>query len=424
MLNNHILKLFIILIISFFVNGNAIAFYKPKMLVTEFDDPNNWNKSFSPGKAIANRLENKLIKRNNFQIIPSKKFKNMGQHKFIKPQTMGKSLPKIPKASKMNQGLKKMKDMENQSSMNIFMDEPEYRVAKNSQYQKPMQIDPAIYYYGGDSEINLVQIQSPNNEIIDEQNGIPDEPMNIVNDPIPWPANMAKTPLKASLYKIIGQIIKFDTGNLDASIKNSEKRDALGPENAELEIKIQLVQNKTGRIVKEKNFRKISKSGKRLFSEEIDLASTEIFNQKLSSMGLALSSITEEILEFVKDSISSSSLEGEIISINKEDVLINIGQQNGVKVGDRFRVFSLGLSLADPFTEVDLGDIYVKMGVIRIVETMLGFSKAMITTGDELFQGNLVKSFKTIKNSSNEFILDVAKDEIPWWEFKKIRSSQ
>ena len=100
-------------------------------------------------------------------------------------------------------------------------------------------------------------------------------------------------------------------------------------------------------------------------------------------MGLALSSITKEIVEFVKDSISSSSLEGEIISINKEDVLINIGQQNGVKVGDRFRVFSLGLSLADPLTDVDLGDIYVKMGVIRIVETMLGFSKAMIIIGEE-----------------------------------------
>ena len=205
----------------------------------------------------------------------------------------------------------------------------------------------------------------------------------------------------------------------EANIKNSEKIDAPGAENAELEIKIQLVQNKTGRVVKEKRFRKISKSGKRPFSEDIDLASTEMFNQKPSSMGLAISSITKEIVEFVKDSISSSSLQGEIISINKEDVLINIGQQNGVKVGDRFRVFSLGLSLADPLMEVDLGDIYVKMGVIRIVETMLGFSKAMVTIGEEFFQGNLVISFKTIKNSNNNFISDFANDEIPWWEFKR-----
>ena len=61
--------------------------------------------------------------------------------------------------------------------------------------------------------------------------------------------------------------------------------------------------------------------------------------------------------------------------MKNEDVLINIGRQNGIKVGDSFRVFSLGLNLSDPLTNIDLGDIYVKMGVIRVVETMLGFQK-------------------------------------------------
>tara|TARA_A100001037_G_scaffold187081_1_gene167524 strand:+ start:1618 stop:2892 length:1275 start_codon:yes stop_codon:yes gene_type:complete len=424
MYNYRLLQLFIIFIISIFLNGNAFALYKPKMMITEFDDPKNWDNKFSPGRAISNLLENELKKRNNFQIIPSGQIQNMGQPKILEPQIMGKPLPKMPKESKKNQKLKNMKDMENQSSMNMFLDEPSYQAAKNSQHQRSIEIDPAIHYYGGDPVFNLVQIQSQNNETIEKQDRLRDESMNIVNDPIPWPANMAEAPLKASLYKIIGQIIKFDARTLDASIKNSEKRDALGPENAELEIKIQLVQNKTGRVVKGKIFKAFSNSGKRPFSEDIDFASNEIFNQKTSSMGLALSSITKEIIKFVNDSISSSFLEGEVISTNKDYVLINIGRQNGVKVGDRFRVYSLGLGLADPFTDADLGDIYVKMGVIRISETMLGFSKAMITTGDELFQGNLVKSFKTIRNSNNEFVSDVAKDEIPWWELKKIKSSQ
>jgi len=394
------------------------------MMVTEFDDPKNWNKPFSPGKVIANHLEKELTKINNFQIIPSGKIQNMGQQKFINPQIMGKPLPQFPKASKKNQRLKKMKDMENQSSMNNYLDESGYRVAKNSQYQKPMEVDPAIYYYGSDSEFNLLQIQNPNNEIIDEQNSLPDESMNIEIDPIPWPANMAEAPLKASFYNIIGQVIKFDSGAMDTSIEISDKKDGPGPENAELKIKIQLVQNKTGRVIKEKIFKALSKSGKRPFSEDIDLASTKELNQKLSSMGLAISSISKEIVEFVKESTSSSSLEGEIIAINNDYVLINIGRQNGVKVGDRFGVFSLGLGLTDPLTNADLGDIYVKMGVIRIVETMLGFSKAMMTTGEEFVQGNLVKSFKTIKNSNNDLISDFTIDEIPWWEFKKDRSSK
>ena len=191
-----------------------------------------------------------------------------------------------------------------------------------------------------------------------------------------------------------------------------------------MEVKIQLVQNKTGRIVKEKIFKGFSKSGKRPFSEDNFLSLAKNFNEKPSSMDLTIHSFTKEAIEFIKNTISSFHLEGEIIAINKEDILINVGRQNGVNIGDKFRVFSLGLNLVDPLTGVDLGDIYSKMGVIRIVEAMLGFSKAMITTGDELFQGNLVKSFKTIKNSSNEFISDVAKDEIPWWELKKIKSSQ
>ena len=71
MRNNCFLNIFIILIISFFVKGNAIAFYKPKMVVIEFDDSKNWNKPFSPGKTMAHQLQNALIKKNNFQISKS-----------------------------------------------------------------------------------------------------------------------------------------------------------------------------------------------------------------------------------------------------------------------------------------------------------------------------------------------------------------
>ena len=77
-------------------------------------------------------------------------------------------------------------------------------------------------------------------------------------------------------------------------------------------------------------------------------------------------------------------------------------------------MFSLGLNLVDPLTGVDLGDIYSKMGVIRIVEAMLGFSKAMIISGEKFFPGNLVKSFNKINNN---FI-----DDIPWWEFRRNKS--
>ena len=152
MLNNPQLKLFIILIISFLENGNALGFYKPKMVINEFDDPVNWNKQFSPGEIISQRLENELIKKNQFQIIPSGKIQNMSRPKFLDSQLKDKPLTKIPKASTM-------KDMENQSFMNILLDEPQYRVAKNFQYQRSMEIEPAVNYYKDDPTFKLIQIQ-------------------------------------------------------------------------------------------------------------------------------------------------------------------------------------------------------------------------------------------------------------------------
>ena len=74
-------------------------------------------------------------------------------------------------------------------------------------------------------------------------------------------------------------------------------------------------------------------------------------------------------------------------------MLINIGKQNGVEVGDKYRVFSLGLGLNDPLTENDLGDIYVKMGVIQITDSMLGFSRAITIIGKDFMPGNVVRSF-------------------------------
>ena len=442
MLKISSLKLIVSLIIFCFANGNALAFYKPKVVVTELSDPKNWDKPFSPGKLISRLLEKKLLDRVRFQIIPAGKIGNMNHPEFPDSSILNKPLSEMPKSSKMNK--EPMKEMEKQSSMDSLGDEPESRIIKKShlpfkkyensknfqlptfppagsyaKHERPLIMEPAIHYYEDDSEFNVIPIQNPDNEMREES-------MAISGGAIPWPGQMGNIPEKASLYKIKGQIVKFDPGRTDNSMQISEREEQSGTENAELEIKIQLVQNKTGRIVKKQNFRAFSNSGKRPFSEKVDFSSAEEFNPKPSSMGLALSFVTKEMVAFVNDTISSGYLEGEIISIKNEDVLVNIGRQNGVKVGDRFRVFSLSLNLTDPLTEVDLGDIYVKMGIIRIVETMRGFSKAMIITGEELIPGNLIQSFKKIKNSYNEFSADVPTDDFkektPWWEFRGIKS--
>jgi hypothetical protein len=95
-------------------------------------------------------------------------------------------------------------------------------------------------------------------------------------------------------------------------------------------------------------------------------------------------------------------------------------------VGDKFRVHSIGLQLDDPLTEFDLGDIYVKMGAIQVLESMLGFSRARIIVGKDFMPGNMVRSFKQFKDSSQQFSageeLSESEDPVPWWSFNDIKS--
>jgi len=127
---------------------------------------------------------------------------------------------------------------------------------------------------------------------------------------------------------------------------------------------------------------------------------------ELSSMNHALEYLKREIGTFIMEKLDSIRLEGEIIAINKketmsqmgrkgqveEEVLVNLGSTNGVRIGDLFKVHAMGLGLHDPFTGNDLGDIYVKTGVIQILHAWEGFSKARSLAGKDYETGFLIRS--------------------------------
>jgi len=228
---------------------------------------------------------------------------------------------------------------------------------------------------------------------------------------------------KASLYVIRGKVKKFDPGYMKTELMNQGNTKV--SEQAELEIILQIVQNKTGRAVYKKIFKASSNLGRRAFSKDIDLGLDSESSLESSSMSLAFSFLTNEMAYYVNNTISKEPLEGEIIAINDEDVLINIGRQNGVQIGDRFRVYSMGLNLSDPLTEEDLGDIYVKMGGIQVLESMLGFSRARIIFGKDFMPGNLVRSFKQFNDSSQQYNASEAFSEseepVSWTSFHDIK---
>ena len=386
MMNKILSKLLLTFVISCFLNGQAFAVYKHKVIVTEFDDPQDWKESYSPGKILSENLKHKLLHNGQFHMLTKKMNDN---------STLG--------------------NMPGSSMMNV------------SPYQED--VEPAIDYIPSDSLVDVIPIQGPSEEIMGSEEKLKDVDKMLsrkamMQDPVPWPVNLGSIAEKASLFEIRGQVVRFDPGNKDNLMMDSGKKS--DTEQAELEVMLQLVQNKTGRVVYNQKFRAFSNSGQRPFSIDIDLGLEGGDDLESSSMSLAFSLLTNKMLSFVNNTIFKEPLEGEIIAIKNEDVLINVGRQNGVQVGDKFRVHSLGLQLDDPLTEYDLGDIYVKMGAIQVLESMLGFSRARIIVGKDFMPGNLVRSFKLFKGVGQQFstgeVFSESEDPVPWWSFHSIKS--
>jgi hypothetical protein len=387
-MNKILSKLLLIFTISCFLSGQAFAVYKHKVIVTEFDDPQGWMELYHPGKILSQHLKQNLMDEGRFHIL------------------------EIPLNGKMPDSM-----MKNKSGMG---EKSNMKEGSNAVYQNLEDVEPAVRYISNESFAQILPVQD---SMMNDMDKMPDKaPM--MHDPVPWPVRLGSVPEKASLFEIRGQVVKFDPGNKNAAMMDKEKTKTT--EQAELEVKLQLIQNKTGRIIYKQKFRAFSNSGRRPFSKEQDLALTGEGGLDFSSMNLALSFLTREMLSFVNNTIARAPLEGEIIAIKNEDVLINIGKQNGVRVGDRFRVHSVGLKLDDPLTQYDLGDIYVKMGVIQVLESMLGFSKAKIIVGKDFMPGNLVRSFNQFKGSGLQFsageVVSESEDPVPWWSFHGIKS--
>jgi hypothetical protein len=383
-MKNISIKLILIFIISCSLYGQALAFYKHKVIVTDFDDPEGWNDNYSPGKNISKNLKLKLMENAQFHLLSHK----------VNDHLMHNRLPASSMMDFSTEGMKI--------------------------------VEPAIHYIPNREMVDVIPMQA---QAMVGKGGMMNDidKMNskdtIVHDPVPWPVKLGKMPEKASLYDIRGKVKKFDPGNMKTDLINKGNTNV--SEQAELEIILEIVQNKTERTVYKKIFKASSNSGRRAFSKDIYLGLDSDSSLESSSMSLAISLLTNEMAYYVNNTISKEPLEGEIIAINGEDVLINIGRQNGVQVGDRFRVHSIGLHLDDPLTEEDLGDIYVKMGGIQVLESMLGFSRARIIFGNDFTPGNLVRSFKQFNEGSQQYNGDEtfskSEESVSWWSFHGIK---
>ena len=142
----------------------------------------------------------------------------------------------------------------------------------------------------------------------------------------PWPVEMGRrVPQKAALTEIRGKVIKFLPDMKKENSAESASLGSLNRENAELQVHVELVQNKTGRILFEKKFKLYSSKGTRPFSIENLNPENKSGKSDPSSMSFILDKLITEMGLFIGEKLNSLMLEGEIIGINLKEITPQIG---------------------------------------------------------------------------------------------------
>ena len=345
MKNNLFFKLFIFILIIFVFSTSAHAFYKKKVLVGKIQNPDNWDKSYNPGNIIKEFLRNELMRQKRVQMIS------------------------IPETSQ------KMMEESTSSFSNNYVEPAIFDSRKND-------FPDIEFAQGSDLPMTMPQKEMP---------------MTDINEDLLWLSKLGNKSLKSNYTEIKGKIIQFTHDNYVSSAEELGSAKSRNWENAVIQIHIELVQNRTGKKLYEKMFKIISRSGTELFTTE-GLSLTNI-NNTASSLSIALNSLKKLLEKFIHDKLDSIPLEGEIIatnqkdnSIDQEEMLVNIGLSNGVSVGDMFKVDKVSMKLNDLYTTRELGDVYVKIGVIQMQEVWEDTAKAVSLAGKNFETGFLVRS--------------------------------
>ena len=346
MKNNYFLKLLIFIFIIFVLSTSAHAFYKKKVLVGKIQNPVDWDKTYNPGNIITEFLRKELIRHKRVQII---------------------SIPEISQQ---------------------MMEEPNASFSNNY-------VEPAIFDSRKNDFPDIEFAQGPDLPMTMPQQEM--AMMENTEDSL-WPSKLGKKSLKPNYTEIRGKIIQFTPDNDDSSSKVMGSAKSRNWENASIQVHIELVQNRTGKTLYEKTFKTNSGSGTHSFTME-DLSLTNMSND-LSSLSLALNSLKKLLEVFIHEKLDSLPLEGEIVATNtkkdetvaQEEMLVNIGLSNGVSVGDMFKVDKVSMKLNDLYTTRELGNVYVKIGVIQILEVWEDTAKAVPLAGKNFKTGFLVRS--------------------------------
>lgn len=198
-------------------------------------------------------------------------------------------------------------------------------------------------------------------------------------------------------YILGGKILHFTPGRPPTRAQIILQIGDAMKQRAELEIELELTSHHLEKSIAKKKFKLFSIAGTTPF--DLDAAKVEYDSPKFqnSSIGKALLDLNHQVNAFMMTALHPLPLEAEIISIDHEkmEVVINVGQIDGIDFGDLFNVYSVTLQYKDPFTAMDLGSGFKRRGVIKVNAVQEGFSNATIVAGEGFKMGELAQSRKT-----------------------------
>ena len=207
-------------------------------------------------------------------------------------------------------------------------------------------------------------------------------------------------------YRIRGEILNFNPNN--SNKKDLTKENTRLTETANIKVVVELINIRTKRSLIKKEFNFVSDDGRTTFNSNIGTYEYDTEEFKSSSIGIIFHHMNDSVEKFVVYVLDSVPLEGDLIVTENENknVIINLGKKNGIQVQDIFTVFSIKTNFNDPLNKMDLGDMYTRKGVIKVIETQGHFSRAKIIVGSDLAPGDLVVP-KKIKIKNRQLTKDV-----------------
>jgi curli biogenesis system outer membrane secretion channel CsgG len=192
---------------------------------------------------------------------------------------------------------------------------------------------------------------------------------------------------------IVGSVTEFGYSKKD--VGGTVKGFGLGvkKQKATVAVDVRLISTTTGEILKAENVRKEeSSSGLSVSTREGSFNNETDFDNSI--VGKATRAAVEDIVVLINANAGTMTWSGKIILVKEGTVYFKPGEDGGVKIGDRFAVFTKGEDLIDPDTGLSLGSEEKKVGTLEVT----GFagegskvSKAVVKMGGGIQKGDLVR---------------------------------